>query len=73
FHAENDLRMLPWPVQSPDLNPIENPRDETKKNHTTLLNLTDRSKNHEDTIENLVNSMPQRIQAVIATKRGTIT
>jgi transposase len=80
FHTENDLRILSWPAQSPDLNPIENLWADIKKS------IRDRKKPPSNiaeldryvkkawrdvpihTIENLVDSMPQRIQAVIEAK-----
>ena len=82
FQAENNLRMLTWPAQSPDLNPIENLWAEVKKSIRAYkkppsnLSVLDRyvkkawQKIPKCTIENLIDSMPRRIQAVIAAKGG---
>jgi transposase len=84
FHTENDLRVLSWPAQSPDLNPIENlwaivkKSIHERKKHPSNIAELDRyvKKAWQDipihTIENLVDSMPQRIQAVIDANRGPI-
>jgi len=82
FHTENDLRVLSWPAQNPDLNPIENlwvdvkkSIRERKKQPSNLAEL-DRyvkkawRKIPIHTIENLVDSMPRRIQAVIEANGG---
>ena len=73
FHTENDLHVLSWPAQSPDLNPIENLWAIVKKSicerkkHPSNIAELDRyvKKAWKDilihTIENLVDSMPQRI------------
>jgi len=82
FHAENGLRVLPWPAQSPDLNPIENLWAEVKKSIRERKNLPSNLAQLErhvirawnqipiKTIENLVDSMPQRIRAVIEANGG---
>jgi transposase len=82
FQAEKNLRTLSWPAQSPDLNPIENLWSEVKKKIRTYkkppsnLSELDRyvkkawKEIPKHTIENLVDSMPQRIQAVIAANGG---
>lgn len=80
WKEENDVNSIPWPAQSPDLNPIENLWDELERQvraHTPL------PKNREDLWEilqeewlnidinkyqNLVDSMPRRIAAVIQSK-----
>lgn len=82
FREENALRTLPWPAQSPDLNPIENLWAEIKRQ---LHNLKQKPSNigelekcveklwraiPSETIENLVDSMPRRIEAVIAANGG---
>jgi hypothetical protein len=82
FREQNGLRSLPWPAQSPDLNPIENLWAEVKKSlqkqkkqPSNLAELEKRVKKvwnglPKVLIENLVDSMPDRIQAVIAAKGG---
>jgi transposase len=82
FQTENGIRMLSWPAQSPDLNPIENLWAEVKKNIRTykkppsnIVELDRYAKKawkeiSKYTIKNLVNSMLQRIQAVIAANGG---
>ena len=71
FQAENNLRTLSWPAQSPDLNPIENLWAEVKKSIRTYKkppsNLADLDRYVKkawkeilkNTIKNLVDSIPQ--------------
>ncbi len=82
FHAENDLCILLWPAQSPDLNPIENLWADVKKNIRERKKLPSNMAELDrhvkkawreipiHTIENLVDSMPRRIQAVIEANGG---
>jgi transposase len=82
FHRKSRLRVLDWPAQSPDLNPIENLWAELKKSirkrKTKPTNLTQLKRLvkvswkaiPKSLIENLVDSMPDRIQAVIAAEGG---
>ncbi len=82
FQIENGICTLSWPAQSPDLNPIENLWSEVKKNIRTykkplsnLVKLDQYVKKAwkeipKHTIKNLVDSMLQRIQAIIAANGG---
>ncbi len=80
WRRDNNITNLPWPAQSPDMNPIENlweeldrqvrARKPLPKNRGELwqalqeewINLD------ENKYKNLVDSMPRRIAAVIASK-----
>jgi transposase len=80
WKVKHKVNSIPWPAQSPDLNPIENLWDELERQvraHTSL------PKNREDLWEilqeewsnldvnkyqNLVDSMPCRVAAVIKSK-----
>lgn len=80
YMVEQQVPLLEWPAQSPDLNPIENLwsiLDRHCKNRVvnnvddlyavlqpTWYNLP------KQTLENLVNSMPRRVQAVIKANGG---
>lgn len=77
---ENNVSHISWPPQSPDLNPIENIWDELERrvrkrvplptNETELFNfLQDEwSKLDSSVYNNLIESMPRRIKAVIKSK-----
>jgi transposase len=79
---ESGLKFLPWPAQSPDLNPIENLWNDVKnkvygggkkpKNIKGLEKIvrTAWKMIPLERIQVLVDSMPQRIQACIAAKGG---
>ena len=82
FLATSQIRALPWPGNSPDLNPIENcwrvvgqklaakkPRNKRELQESIL-----RVWNHElgqDYVQKLIQSMPARIKAVIKARGGT--
>lgn len=76
FLSDHDVQVLEWPPQSPDLNPIENlwelvDREVKKKKTSNLQQLEEIVKlewknvspNH---VISLVDSMPSRLNAVIA-------
>ena len=77
---ENGVNCTTWPAQSPDLNPIENLWDYLDRKldvlpTTTLSQLWDTLSDlweniPTEIIENLVSSMPQRIEAVIKARGG---
>ncbi|GET52988.1 IS630 family transposase [Rhizophagus irregularis DAOM 181602=DAOM 197198] len=80
WEEENEVNSLPWPAQSPDLNPIEHLWDELErqvrahkplpKNRENLWEiLQEEWLNIEaDKYQNLISSMPRRISAVINSK-----
>lgn len=82
FLMEKNIPLLPWPGNSPDLNPIENlwsivKRRIRSENITTKLQLIDRliSVWHRDEeVQKIcisaIESMPRRINAVINAKGG---
>jgi len=80
WKVENDINSLPWPAQSPDLNPIENLWDELERRVQAHISLPKNRENLWEILQeewsnidinkyqNLVDSMPRRISAVIANK-----
>jgi hypothetical protein len=78
------FRVMKWPSQSPDLNPIENlwrliktrlsKRLRKPPNLDVLFEIVkDEWKNiPQDSIDNVLNSMPQRCREVIAARGGSI-
>jgi hypothetical protein len=76
--ADNKVKILQWPAQSPDLNPIENlwemvDRKIRARHFSKTADLyaaieEEWSKLPSDALIKLVNSMPQRCRAVIAAK-----
>ena len=80
WEEENEVNSLPWPAQSADLNPIEHLWDELErhvqahkplpKNRENLWEILQEewSNIEVNKYQNLVNSMPHRISAVINNK-----
>lgn len=80
--GDNHIRVLDWPAQSPDLNPMEHLWEEVKRRMSNLSKkprskdeLWDRLQDVWNGIEpsvcaKLVDSMPARIQAVLDAKGG---
>src|SRR5271154_2154022 len=81
FKQEAGIRSIPWPARSPDLNPIEHVWDYLKRRLNAgpfipnLANLTIRIREEwanmpQNFVQNLINSMNRRIQAVILANGG---
>jgi hypothetical protein len=82
WFEENDFKVLSWPAQSPDLNPIEHLWDHLKRKlggyerpPSGILELWERVEEEWNKIEpevcqNLIESMPRRVQAVLKAKGG---
>ena len=82
WFAENEIEVLDWPPQSPDLNPIEHLWIELKKRlnsysneATSMHQLWERIEETWNSISietcmNLIESMPNRINAVLKVKGG---
>jgi len=84
WFQDNKIRVMQWPAQSPDLNPIEHLWCHLKKKlgaYETqpkgIEDLWDRVQEvwaaiTPDVVDNLIDSMPQRVAAVIEAKGGSI-
>ena len=82
WFEDNNIQVLPWPAQSPDLNPIEHLwthlKDQLKtydKPAKGVHELWDRldaewNKIPAERCQRLIESMPRRLQAVIKAKGG---
>lgn len=80
FLEEENVPLLPWPGNSPDMNPIENVWELMKRevakevitNKTQLIEKIIYAWNHhprmQETVQACINSMPKRIEALIASK-----
>ncbi|GFV94913.1 transposable element Tcb2 transposase [Trichonephila clavipes] len=83
FLAEQNIPLLDWPGNSPDMNPIENiwelmKREVAKDVITNKTQLLERiihvCNNHpqmQETVQSCIDSMPLRIEALIAAKGGS--
>ncbi|GFU79741.1 putative transposase like protein [Trichonephila clavipes] len=83
FLAEQNIPLLDWPVNSPDMSPMENvwelmKREEAKDvitNKTLLLERIIHVWNHhlqmQETVQSCIDSIPSRIEALIAAKGGS--
>lgn len=81
FLDENNIQLLPWPPQSPDLNPIENlwgylkGKLENLQIHSTVELLAAAHREWAaipvEVLEQLVQSMPHRMAAVVASGGGS--
>ncbi|GFX76648.1 uncharacterized protein TNCV_3163661 [Trichonephila clavipes] len=83
FLAAQNIPLLDWPGNSPDMNPIENVWELMKRkvakdvitNKTKLLEKIMHVWNHhpqmQETIKSCIDSMSRRIEALIAAKGGT--
>ncbi|GFX46094.1 uncharacterized protein TNCV_2094121 [Trichonephila clavipes] len=83
FLAEQNIPMLDWPGNSPDMNPIENVWESMERevakdvitNETLLLERIIHVWNHhpqmQETVQSCIDSMPRRIEVLIAAKGGS--
>ena len=82
YFEENQIKLLPWPAQSPDLNPIENlwgiiSSKLSERTINSTQNLKQEIMNiwgniDKTTLKNLVYSMPNRLREVISNKGKNI-
>lgn len=83
FLDEKSVPLLAWPGNSPDMNPIENvweliKREVAKDVITTktrplekIIHVWNHHPELQETVQSCINSMPKRIQALIAAKGGS--
>ena len=82
WFKNNNIQVLPWPAQSPDLNPIEHlwfhlkkklgEYEEPPRGMEELWKRVDEEWNkiRVEVCQNLIESMPRRVQAVVKAKGG---
>ncbi|KAJ8874280.1 hypothetical protein PR048_025125 [Dryococelus australis] len=82
WYADNNVRRLDWPAKSPDLNPIEHIWDESDRRARarqarpkSIAQLMERLQEEwlrtpMDVLQTLIESMPDRVDAVIAARGG---
>ena len=82
WFSDNNIEVMEWPAQSPDLNPIEHLWVHVKRQMNTyerppkgVFELWERlaaewNKIPPETCQNLIESMPRRLEAVIKAKGG---
>ena len=82
FLQAKDIPLLPWPGNSPDMNPIENAwelvkREVAKDMITTkteliakIIHVWNHHPELQETVQNCITSMPKRIKDLIAAKGG---
>ena len=82
FLQQENVPLLPWPGNSPDMNPIENvweliKREVAKDNITTknqliekIIHVWNHHPQMQEAVQSCIDSMPRRIQALITAKGG---
>jgi len=82
WFSDNNIEVMEWPAQSPDINPIEHLWVHVKRQMNTyetppkgVFELWDRlarewNKIPPETCQNFIESMPRRLEAVIKAKGG---
>jgi hypothetical protein len=82
WFVDHDIKVLPWPAQSPDMNPIEHLWEHLKRKLKEYPNppggiweLWERAEKEWEKIEpevcqNLIESMPRRVAALVKAKGG---
>ena len=84
FFEESSIEILPWPPYSPDINPIENlwailkqrvhstPTKTRQEMVSKIQRIWQNDDNMLEICANLIESMPRRIESLIAAKGGYI-
>ena len=76
FGKKNKIELLEWPVNSPDLNPIDNlwinmKNKVSEKQPSSAAELAQVVKKiSKEYFKNIIDSMPRRMEAVIKSRRG---